>query len=302
MEFNQLEIFLAIERHKSFSKAAEELYLSQPTVSNNIQSLERELGTTLINRTARDISLTPSGEVFYKYAQEILNLRDQAKHSISEHSKKVEGPIRLMASSMPQQYILPYLIRDFKKVYPEVCFIVTESKSKKIIDEIQAGKLNHGIIGLETRSRALDKIAIHEDGLVLATSMDFNQLESFSQPLDMEDLLEEDFLFRKRDSGTRVFVEESLKKIGIDPGELKVSSTLDSNAMIKKMVELGQGLAILPRISIENELRLGLLKAFDIRGMETKRKFYFVYSKYRTLPPSVQAFKDFLEDWPGIDK
>ena len=103
MEFNQLESFLKVVKHKSFSKAAKELYLTQPTISNNIQNLEKELKTTLLDRKSRTICLTDSGKIFYKYAVELINIRDQAKINIIDHSNKMEGIIEINASSIPEQ-------------------------------------------------------------------------------------------------------------------------------------------------------------------------------------------------------
>lgn len=300
MEFNQLEIFLAIVKYKSFSKAADQLYLTQPTVSLNIQNLERELETTLINRSGRKISLTPSGELFLQLAKEIIHQRDRAKFIIKEHAGRIQGTLELLCSSIPEQYVLPYIIRDFRLENPDVSFVVTQKNSMEILNDILAGRENFGIVGIEAKSRALETIPFYEDDLVLALPYRKDYPESFSQLLEMEDLLHADFLFRKEDSGTRVFIEKSLEKINIDFRELNIVSILDSNEMIKKMVELGQGISFLPRISIKNEVDLGLIKAFYVKDMHLKRSFYFAYSKYRTLPPHVEAFKNFIKNWPGI--
>lgn len=116
MEFNQLESFIKVVKFKSFSLAAKELYTTQPTVSNNIKNLEKELNTTLLDRNSKTISLTDSGKLFYKYAVELVNIRDKAKFAIADHDCKVEGVIEICASSIPEEYILPYVIKDFSKI------------------------------------------------------------------------------------------------------------------------------------------------------------------------------------------
>ena len=158
MEFNQLESFISVVKNNSFSLAAKELYTTQPTVSNNIKNLEKELNTTLLDRTSKIITLTDSGKLFYKYAVELINIRDKAKFSISEHDCRVEGEIEICASSIPEEYILPYIIKDFLKIYPKVSFSITHKNSKDVIDNILGGKLNYGIVGAKYYSESLEYI------------------------------------------------------------------------------------------------------------------------------------------------
>lgn len=300
MEFNQIESFLSVVKHKSFSKAADELFLTQPTISNNIQKLERELETSLINRTGKELSLTDSGQLFYKYAVELINLKDQASFHISEHNNKIEGKIELLSSSIPEQYILPYIIRDFKKDHPHVSFLVSQKSSRDINEDIIAGRENFGITGFKSSSRALNYIDFYEDELVVALSNRKDLPPSFSQELEINSILGENFILREENSGTRLFIEKAFSEINLGSKDLKIASILASNEMIKKMVELDQGISILSRISLKNELELGLVKAFRLKDINLRRKFYFVYSSYRALPPNATAFKDFLIQWKGI--
>ena len=113
MEFNQLESFISVVKHKSFSKAARELFLTQPSISNNIQNLEKELGAVLLDRKGKTIALTDSGKIFYRYALELINTREQAIHSIKDHLNKIEGKIELKASSIPEQYIFTLYNKRF---------------------------------------------------------------------------------------------------------------------------------------------------------------------------------------------
>ena len=149
MEFNQLESFISVVKHKSFSKAARELFLTQPSISNNIQNLEKELGAVLLDRKGKTIALTDSGKIFYRYALELINTREQAIHSIKDHLNKIEGKIELKASSIPEQYILPYIIKDFTKIYPKVTFSIIHKNSMDIIDDILIGKESFGIVGIK---------------------------------------------------------------------------------------------------------------------------------------------------------
>lgn len=300
MEFNQLISFIKVVKHKSFSKAAEELYLTQPSISNNIQNLENELDTTLLDRKNKSISLTHSGEVLYRYAVELINMRNKAKMDISEQANKIEGKIEINASSIPEQYILPYIIKDFTQEYPLVTFSVNNKNSKEIVDDIFEARENFGIIGARYDSKSLEYINFYEDELVLAVPN--NSKYKNIEALPIESLLTEKFIFRKEGSGTRLLVEESLSKEAVNLKELNIVSIIDNNEMIKKMIQLDLGVSFLSAISIENELKLKLIKALKVENLNLKRKFYFVYSKNRTLSPVVEVFKNFLSNWTGIDK
>jgi len=297
LEFNQLESFISIVKHKSFSSAAKELYTTQPSVSNNIKNLEKELNTTLLDRTSKSITLTDSGKIFYKYAVELVNIRDKAKFTVLEHDSKVEGEIDICASSIPEEYVLPYIIKDFIKIYPNVSFSVTHKNSKDVIDDILSGKLNFGIVGAKYYSELLEYIDFYEDELVLCVPYNGKHPWNSCEYLDIDVLFSEKFIFRKTGSGTRRLIEESLSDKGINIESLNIVSYVDSNEMIKKMVELGLGISLMSKIAVKNEIDLKLIKALRIKDLNLNRSFYFVHSKNRTLSPLVEAFRDFLIQW-----
>ena len=294
MEFNQLESFISVVKNNSFSYAAKELYTTQPTVSNNIKNLEKELNTTLLDRTSKTISLTDSGKLFYKYAVELINIRDKAKFTISEHSGMVEGEIVICASSIPEEYVLPYIIKGFSKVYPKVSFSVTHKNSKDVIDDIIEGKLNFGIVGAQYNSELLEYIDFYEDELILCVPNIDKYSCSNYEYLDINNLYSEKFIFRKSGSGTRKLIEQKLLEKGIELDDLNIVSYVDSNEMIKKMIELNLGISFISQIAVKNEVDLGLVKALNIKDLNLKRNFYFVNSKKRTLSPLVEAFKNYI--------
>lgn len=300
MEFNQLETFVSVVKHKSFSKAATELYLTQPTISNHIQNLENELSTTLLDRKSKNITLTHSGEIIYKYAVELLNMRAQAKANVMDKLDTIQGKIDINVSSIPQQYILPYIIKDFTKEYPRVSFSVNNKSSKDIVDDIVEGRENFGIVGAKYSSRILKYIDFYEDELVLAVPNNKKYQVFTDQPVDMDILFTEHFIFRKEGSGTRRLVKQALSKKDISLDDLNIVSLIDSNIMIKKMIELELGVSFISKISIKNEIDLELIKPLIVKDLNLKRSFYFVYCKNRTLSPLVEVFRDFLINWPGI--
>lgn len=298
MEFNQLESFLSVVKHKSFSKAAKELYLTQPTVSNNIQNLERELKIILLDRKSKTVTLTEAGKEFYRYALELINTRDKAKHIMMEKSESIEGEISINASSIPEQYILPYIIKGFVKKYPKVTFTVTHKNSKDVVEEILKGKNNFGIVGAKYTSGVLEYIDFYQDEIILAVPNN-EKYHWVSETVEMDFLLSSKFIFRKKGSGTRLIVEKGLSDLGIHLDNLNITSFIDSNEMIKKMIELDLGISLISKIAVKNEMDLGLIKTYRIKNLELNRSFYFVYHKHRTLSPVVEAFRDFLITWKG---
>jgi len=300
LEFNQLESFLSVVKHRSFSKAAKELYLTQPTVSNNIQGLEKELNTTLLDRKSKTITLTDSGKIFYNYALELINIREQALHNISNHSNNIEGIIEITVSSIPEQFILPYIIKDFTKIHPKISFSVSTKNSKEIADDILEGRKSYGIVGTKFSSQILKYISFYEDELVLATPDNNDYPMPIDTTLDLDILFKENFVLRTEGSGTRLFLEKCLNNIDISIDDLNVVALIDSNEMIKKMIELGLGVSFVSKISIKNEIALGLIKSFRVRDLDLKRNFYFIYSKNRTLSPIIETFKDFIGKWKGL--
>lgn len=292
-----MESFISVVKHNSFSYAAKELYTTQPSVSNNIKNLEKELNTTLLDRTSKTITLTDSGKIFYKYAVELINIRDKAKFTILEHDRKVEGEIEICASSIPEEYVLPYIIKDFLKIYPKVSFSVAHKNSKNVIDDILEGKLNFGIVGAKYYSELLEYIDFYEDELILCVPNNNKYPWYHGEYLDIDILFSEKFIFRKTGSGTRRLIEESLSDKGISLDNLNIISFIDSNEMIKKMVELGLGISFMSKIAVKNEIDLKLVKALRIKDLDLNRSFYFVHSKNRTLSPLVEAFRDFLIHW-----
>ncbi len=300
MEFNQLESFIKVVKLKNFSKAAEELFLTQPTVSNNIQNLEKELNTVLLNRKSKNITLTDTGEQFYKYALELINTRDKAKYTIKKYKGKIEGNLEISASSIPEQYVLPYIIKDFSKLFPKVTFTINHNNSKAVVESILKGYTNFGIVGAKYCSDILEFIDFYEDELLLAVPNNHNYPLQPYEELNIDFLLKEKFIFRKVGSGTRLLIEQSLGNKHINLDDLNITSLIESNEMIKKMVELEYGISFISKIAIKNEIDLGLIKPYRIKDLNMKRNFYFVYCKNRTLSPIAESFRDFLMNWKGL--
>lgn len=295
MDFRQLETFVEVINSKSFSKAASNLYLTQPTVTSHIQNLEKEVGTPLLNRSNKSITYTKAGSILYDYAREIINLKDTAKFKLGEYKGKIEGNLLVASSTIPKLYILPYLLKDFMLIYPNVTFEMIRDNSKDVIKGILNNNINFGIVGAKYDNKNLEYIELIEDELVLISSKD-NNLSNI-KALTINDMKNEKLILRKVGSGSRLLLEDSLNELGIDLEEFNISIVSESNEAIKKLVELNIGVSFISKLAIKEEVKRGILNYYKLSDLSLKRKFYFVYHKKRNLSPLANAFKDFALKW-----
>lgn len=293
MEFKQLECFLAVAKKKSFSKAADILFLSQPAITNNIQKLEVELGAILFERN-KNISLTKSGIKLFPYALEILNLRNKAKIEISQSKNNIEGVLEICASTIPAQYLLPQIIKAFKEIYPRVLFSIQHKDSKEVLEEILSGITNFGFIGAKYSYEGIKYIDIFKDKLVLITAPEKNFQTS---SIMIKDLLGEEIILREEGSGTRGLIESALKAKKLDLNIFKSQTINYSMEAIKNMVALNLGISFASNISVEQEVSSGRLKQYEIEDLNLNRNFSLVYSNNRYLSPVEKKFKEFVGQW-----
>lgn len=294
MEFKQVECFVAVARKKSFSRAADALFMTQPAVTISVQKLEKELGITLFDRKTRKITLTEGGEIFYRYALEMINIFARAEHSLNEYKNNIEGMLEICASTIPEQYLLPYLARAFKELYPLVRFSISHKDSREVAEEILSGKINIGFVGAKFADDSLEYIDFYADRLVLITSPE----KSFAAgPVSITSLLGEDVVLREEGSGTRLLFEKALKEKELSISMFRSQAINESLEAIKKMVALGVGISFVSAIAVKNEVASGQLKHYEIEDLDLKRHFSLVYCNNRCLSPIEEKFKDFLAAW-----
>ncbi|RBP46733.1 selenium metabolism-associated LysR family transcriptional regulator [Garciella nitratireducens] len=291
MEIRQLQTFVYVVQLKSFSKVAEKLFLTQPTITSHIQSLEKELGIILLNRSSKEITLTKGGQILYEYALNILDLKDKALFSLDAYKGKIKGCLTLAASSIPEQYVLPELILEFRKFYPDVTFDVKHYSSREAIDKIEKYDIEFGMVGTKIEHSKLSFANLMLDQLVLIAP---NQWETIQNPLPMEKLVTLPFILREESSGTRIQFEKILKQEGYSVEDLNIICYFQSSEAIKEAVKKGLGVSIVSEKAIEVERKFNLLQ---IIPLEMKRNFYFVYHKNRALSPLGDTFKKFVLEY-----
>jgi len=292
MDFKQLESFITIAKLNSFSKAADKLFLTQPTISNHIQSLEKELDTVLFNRTNKKITLTESGDILYEYAISILNKRDSAFFSLNQFKGRIEGVLEISSSTIPEQYYLTEMLTQFHLTYPDVSYRLKKFDTKQVLDKINTGEIDFGIVGAKKELNNIDFIPIFDDEIVLIApnTKAYEKLDSIS----FDTLKKYNLILRESGSGTRQRFQKEIDTMKKSIDDFKVIAEIESNETIKKMVIKGLGLSFVSSRSIQNEVKLGLLKTININDFFMKRNFYFVYHQKRALSPLARTFRDFI--------
>lgn len=294
MEFKQVECFVAVARKNSFSKASDVLFLSQPAITSSIQKLEKDLGIILFDRKNKNTTLTKGGEKFFPYAVGILNVRDKAEIALDQHKNNIEGILEICASTIPEQYLLPHIIKAFKDIYPQVLFSIRHKDSREVAEEILSGKTNFGFIGAKYPYEGIKYIDFFEDRLVLITSPEkFFSTDS----ININSLLGEEIVLREEGSGTRLLIEKALKEKKLDINIFRSRTINYSLEAIKKMVELNVGISFASDISVKCEVASGRLKQYEIEDLNLNRQFSLVYCNNRYLSPVEEKFKDFVSAW-----
>jgi DNA-binding transcriptional LysR family regulator len=294
IDFRHLETFCRVASLKSFSKAAEDLFLTQPTVSGHILSLEQSLSLRLFDRTSREIRPTKAGEIFLKYAFKILSSRQDLLNALSEFSEGIRGELFLGASTIPGEYILPRLIGDFKQDHPRFILSLRIADTKEIIQDVLEDDLELGIIGAKLDHSSLHFEKYETDEIIVAASSDHPLARQ--QRVEMEELLREPWIMREEGSGTQIAVEKALRKKGTSLKQFNVVMKLGSTSSMKEGVKANLGLAFISGRAIEEELRRGLLSRINVEGIDAiSRQIYIVSHRERTLSPIGTGFLRFLK-------
>jgi len=294
MDIKQLEVFARVFENQSFSKAAQQLGLSQPTVSTHIQHLEDILGKKLFDRVGRKVIPTAEARILYRHAVEILKKREEAlAELLSLDRQPHSGTVKIAASNIPGDYLIPHALRKLRELFPEVTFILEIFDSNRVVSLLkeQLPSFDVGFIGLEVKDPKLEAKKIHDDEIVLIAPPYFKK-----SSVKIEELAELPLLFREEDSGTRRTVEEALKKNGLDPKTLRVVAYLGSNTAIKEAVKRGAGFGLVSKYSVEDEVECGKLRVVKVEGFTIKRCFYAVRRKDITPLPVVRTL------WEKIEK
>lgn len=278
MDLHQLFVFSKVVEHKSFSKAAEDIFLSQSTVSSHIQALEKTLNMKLFDRVGREIILTPYGSRLYQWAVKLLLLKDEAMLDLKEGMNELRGMIRIAASSVPGQFMLPKMIKHFQNQYPNAIFHIEQSYSKVVMDKVLNGAVDVGVLGGKFENDKLCFIPLLKEKLVLITS---NNVE-INEPVTIQELLKYPFIMRNSGSGTDAILKQFLKRNDISKEQMNIIAYTESGQTLIQFVMADIGIAITSEIAAKEYAKKQLLKMYEIDGFEDERYFYLVYNKNKT--------------------
>lgn len=292
MEFKQLESFAAVVKCNSFTKAAEKLYISQPTISTRIRALEEELNTRLILRTTKSIEVTPEGKKLYEYAENILQLQNRMLEECTGGVKKI---LHLAASTIPSAYILPEVLPAYGATRPDHYFVIRQSDSKGVIEGILDGLYDVGLVGMEAQRENLTCVDFCRDEMVLITPVNEHFLELKDRKVSPVEILRQELVvLREKGSGSRKSVDHFMEERGITEEQLNIAARINDPEAIKNLVAGGFGVSIVSRRAAQNFLREKRLLDFELPGNAGVRKLYVVYRNDRAEDNRVKEFVNYL--------
>jgi DNA-binding transcriptional LysR family regulator len=294
-DLRQLEIFCKVAELKSFSKAAETVFLAQASVSERIANLEEIIGTKLFDRAGRQVEPTKAGELLYRHATRLLEMKKNVRLEMDNFLGLRKGSINIGGSTVPGEYILPKIIGSFHEKYPFLSIRLSISDTAEIERHVLKGDLELGVTG----SRSPDKELVHydlwKDELVLAVNAGHRWAKK--KQIAIDELREENFILREDGSGTLNIIENSFKALGIDGiRNLRPAISLGSSTAVKEGIKAGVGISIISSRAIETEIQAGLLKTVKIKGLPPLlRSFYLITDRKRTPSPACKALLQFLK-------
>jgi DNA-binding transcriptional LysR family regulator len=293
MADRRLKIFNTVARLLNFTKAAEELHMTQPAVTFQIRQLEEQFNTRLFDRTHNKVTLTDVGKQVYSYSDRILKLYEDMTHSITEMTGDVSGSVTLGASTTIAEYMLPLLIGEFKAKFPEVMINLRESNTEDIVNMVEDNDIDLGIVEGSVNNKNLIVEECKMDHLVVI--MPNGHVLASQKKLRVEDFIAYPFISREHGSGTQEVITNYVEKYG-NGDSLNICFELSSPEAIKGAVEAGMGISIVSRATIIKELKLGTLTAVELKP-SLERPFSFVRQRYKFKSRAADQLLSFAQEF-----
>ncbi|WP_312920812.1 LysR family transcriptional regulator [Empedobacter brevis] len=270
----RLKVFDTVARRLNFTKAANELNITQPAITKHIKEIELNLNIKLFERNGTKIKLTQAGEILLKYTEEIFSIYQKMEFEIGQLQEKQKGHLRLGASTTIAQYVLPPILAEFRKRFPEIQLNLVIHNSEKIEDLLTNNKIDVGLIEAQIKNRTFHYFPFMKDEIVLVARQ--NHPLSTKNHLKTDDLLQIPFVLRESGSGTLETIDLALKAKNIKLNELKTEIRLGSTESIKSYLLHSDTLAFLSVQSILQELKSHTLTIIDVKNMDIPRYFNFI--------------------------
>ena len=290
MDFKQIEAFVNVVRYKSFSKAADATFFTQPTISTHIRNLEKELGVKLLDRKSRIVEMTPQGSKFYKYAVEMINARAQAFEALSDMDENIGGILEIQTSSIPGVTFLPDLLAGFRSEHSGIQYYVSMSDTQTVVDNISERIGEIGFVGESVSNGSIECVKVATDSSVMIAPKSFKVKSSIS----LSEALSYPFIWRETGSATRKTFEAAALARGFEKDEFEVAALVDDMDAIIRSVEAGLGVSI---ISEKIASTLGdRVRTVEIKDFKEDRSFYMIKLKSISLSPAAEAFSQYVKE------
>lgn len=293
MDLRLLEIFCRVYRARSFSRAARELGLTQPTISVHIRDLEDTFGTPLFHRLGRQIEPTEAGGFLYEHGKALVSLKRHVSEQMAQFLNRVEGDLVVGASSVPGEYLLPGMLAGFQVRHPGVRPRLRISDTAATLEDLRQGDIELGVVGTAVADNDLVFAPLAKDTLVLVVpaARPWNRRTEVS----LREMVRLPMLLREVGSGTRTVLERALGARGLTLGDCRVAAELHSTTAIKQALKEGHGISFISALAVASERAAGTLRVARVRGLGRIHRTYFtVVRRKRVLSPVVRAFLEYL--------
>ena len=290
MDTRQLAAFCEVVDRRSFSQAAERLGVTQPAVSLQVRSLEKRLGTKLLDRSGRRVEPTEAGQRLYRAAQRMLAAEEQLVQELAGADGEVRGELALGASTGPGGTVVPVLLCEFQREHPDVTVALSVSDTNHVIEQVAARELELGVVGAAPRHRGVTFEPFFRDEVVLAVPPG----HAFAgKQVSLDDLRGEQLILMQDGAGVRQVIEEELRRAGVRPRDLGVRLELGLQESVKSAVAAGYGITFISRWGVEPELAAGTLATARVKGLEPAREISLVRPAGRSPTRAAEAFVEF---------
>ena len=285
MEIRDLEIFLCAAKHLNFTRAGEELHLSQPSVSVRIRQLESDLGVKLFEQLGKKIALTEAGRLLVPYALRVLAAADDARHAVEELQGLARGSLKVGASTTPGMYVLPKVIAEFKSLYPGVEVHLRVKDTRQVEEGVIRNEFDFGFVGGHLVGDEVKVIPWLTDELLLIVPPRHPLAKK--RQVRAKDLTRERFILREQGSATQAAVDSSLRASGVQPEPV---IEMENPESVKRAVQSGLGVAFVSRFAVETELKARALAAVTVRDLKIRREMKIVHRVGKHLSKAALAF------------
>ncbi|HWP48650.1 MAG TPA: selenium metabolism-associated LysR family transcriptional regulator [Candidatus Limnocylindrales bacterium] len=285
MDIRDLEVFLAVAKYLNFTRAGEEIHLSQPSISVRIHQLEEELGVKLFEQAGKKVLLTEAGHLLVPYARRVVADLENVRQVMKEYQGLEQGSLRIGASTTPGMYLIPRIITQFKGVYPKIDISLSIENTRRVEEGIVKNEFDLGFVGGHLINEEVETIPWLIDEIVLVVPS--SHPLALQQQIKLIDLAKERLIFREPGSATRAVIENNFRTRNL---QVKAAVELGNPEAVKQAVVSGLGIAFLSKFSVETELKAKVLVIVKVQELSISRELKMVYRKGKHLSRATKAF------------